>query len=647
MAAPAEPHKWVRICNVASGSSYYWDQTSGETSWSAPATLDDADLDALEKISVGQDTAMDKATDASSAATDRVAEATTAPQLAWERVSLGHDKEYWWNPRSDETRWSLPDPITRGRDADDGSGDEQHRHRHFLHIGHHHHSTRNKSNKDAGSTRHGRTKSAEAGSLPPSNATTTTSTAAESSSGLTASPPAADAGASGSRTQRSPGSGSGGRVRRFFGGSFGGGSAPGPTAAGTGGTGASASAGDANSGKNSAGAAGKSNAAHAGKSSEPSSSLDEKTSRKHRKSKSKGSDAAQELTIGEPFDFEHKLHVRFDAKTARYSGLPDDWDLSSKGLFGVELALCPRVEVSGYEERIPAVLVLLRESFQNLEGFTTEGIFRIAPDGEECSFTKAQLNKGKGADALANCTDPHIPANLIKQFFRELRPNILSKFSRDTVVAIADSAPDYELIEASVMDLDEPGKSVLLWLLDLMCAVSKNKDQTKMTIKNLAIVMSPNLYDIQHMPPMEALVVSQKLALALEHMLAWRRDTAEDPTSTPMPDAHMIAPEPEAIQNVHDVEVNWDEVQDQSGQSGEEGNEQNHEKEGENDISVNWNAVKADNNDILGAFAAGTATGASGPKAVAREDEKPVPAPTSRTSASYSSNSNNNNVASK
>ena len=57
-----------------------------------------------------------------------------------------------------------------------------------------------------------------------------------------------------------------------------------------------------------------------------------------------------------------------------------------------------------------------------------------------------------------------------------------------------------------------PTLSVILWLFDMMCEVVQNETVNKMSAKNMAIVMSPNLFSINSENPMVALTMSQKVA---------------------------------------------------------------------------------------------------------------------------------------
>ncbi len=131
---------------------------------------------------------------------------------------------------------------------------------------------------------------------------------------------------------------------------------------------------------------------------------------------------------------------------------------------------------------------------------------------------KAQINRGEYEGGVESV---HVLANLIKVFFRELPPNLLNVVDEETLVQAADMDP--MTVGAVVMAFPEPNRSVLLWLLDLMVKVSLRESENKMNIRNMAIVMSPNLFSLEETSdPMRALMVSQKVAGTVIAMVKWR-----------------------------------------------------------------------------------------------------------------------------
>ena len=231
------------------------------------------------------------------------------------------------------------------------------------------------------------------------------------------------------------------------------------------------------------------------------------------------------LEISAPYQVEHKLQVRFNSKEVRYSGLPDDWQPTALQQFGLPLQACPRMQVEGYEARIPVLLVRLAQRMYALKGEEEEGVFRIAPDADLCKHVKERINNGEVQSAIDSCSDPHTMANLMKQFFRDLRPNILNVLSRTKMMEMSDLTIREQgpaALEREVSMLPEPNRSVFLWLLDTMAYVASRVSVNKMTPKNLAIVVSPNLYCADEgCSPMEALVMSQKCANLVTNFLDW------------------------------------------------------------------------------------------------------------------------------
>ena len=59
---------------------------------------------------------------------------------------------------------------------------------------------------------------------------------------------------------------------------------------------------------------------------------------------------------------------------------------------------------------------------------------------------------------------------------------------------------------------EEPTKGLFLWLLDTMSNVVMNEAVNKMSAKNMSIVMSPNLYQVNAENPMAALTMAQTIA---------------------------------------------------------------------------------------------------------------------------------------
>lgn len=89
-----------------------------------------------------------------------------------------------------------------------------------------------------------------------------------------------------------------------------------------------------------------------------------------------------------------------------------------------------RVETASlpeYRGRIPRILIFLKDEMIKYNGLNTVGIFRLAPDAEECAFTKKEINSGRWlTHRRQEHPDPNVFANLLKVWFRELPESLLN-----------------------------------------------------------------------------------------------------------------------------------------------------------------------------------------------------------------------------
>ena len=259
------------------------------------------------------------------------------------------------------------------------------------------------------------------------------------------------------------------------------------------------------------------------------SSKSTKTSNTSTKKKTSTNNVAPPIAtdISSPSAVQHKMHVKFNPALCRYDGLSD---IAAKGganqQYGVPLTSVPKCQVDGYDGRIPAILILLWNQVLKCEGHKCMGIFRLAADADEMKWIKKQLNTGQydGDDIEENIT-----ATLIKIFFRELPTNLLNHLEKPLIDKIAGYDGSNEKIAVNIFQLLEKGMkepyfSLLMWLLDIMGQVVLHKDINKMSEKNMAIVVAPNLYSIKldMNNPMAAMTWTQRIAKFIEVVLQAR-----------------------------------------------------------------------------------------------------------------------------
>ncbi len=154
-------------------------------------------------------------------------------------------------------------------------------------------------------------------------------------------------------------------------------------------------------------------------------------------------------------------------------------------------------------------------------GLQQEGIFRLAPDGDESSYVKQQLNANK----FVKCSDVNCISNLLKVWFRELPTHLLNEIKPESITAVDNEDQAGRVITA---ELTDPCQSIFYWLLDMCIEVAKYSHVNKMTPQNLAIVIGPNLFTPTMTDPMASLMFSQKVANFLHKSILWRKKTTID-----------------------------------------------------------------------------------------------------------------------
>ncbi len=79
-----------------------------------------------------------------------------------------------------------------------------------------------------------------------------------------------------------------------------------------------------------------------------------------KKKKKKKSVAEEKPTlVGAPTNFNHKLHIDYDEKMARYVGVPEEWKDVFNKVFGLPLESVPKTKMEQYEAGIPSILLLM------------------------------------------------------------------------------------------------------------------------------------------------------------------------------------------------------------------------------------------------------------------------------------------------
>ena len=160
----------------------------------------------------------------------------------------------------------------------------------------------------------------------------------------------------------------------------------------------------------------------------------------------------------------------------------------------------------------------------------TEGLFRLQGSHALVDQYRDKFELGQDVD-LRECLDPHVPATIMKQFFRELPEPLLLASNYDSIVSIcsqkipAESKKDQ--IFALLRDtLPSVNMGVLLFLLGFLNRVYRMSEINKMGLSNIATVFGPNLLRPAVDNPMLLMSNAQPLNEAIQLMIQYEHDLA-------------------------------------------------------------------------------------------------------------------------
>ncbi|RUP50454.1 hypothetical protein BC936DRAFT_139029 [Jimgerdemannia flammicorona] len=172
-------------------------------------------------------------------------------------------------------------------------------------------------------------------------------------------------------------------------------------------------------------------------------------------------------------------------------------DLSQTGhrTFGRSIVELMRDEDErGQKDGVPWVVRTLVEHLR-LYGLDKEGLFRKSPSSEQLRLVKDAFNRGRAIDLTHH--DVHIPAVLVKVFFREL-PESLLPLEVVAGVGEFDKLPADERaahIRHTLVTLSPTPYHIPLmrYLFSFLHLVAAHSSENLMTPHNIAVVFTPNL----------------------------------------------------------------------------------------------------------------------------------------------------------
>lgn len=170
----------------------------------------------------------------------------------------------------------------------------------------------------------------------------------------------------------------------------------------------------------------------------------------------------------------------------------------SPSMFGSSLDDVMLLQKDKFPDRkLPWIQTTLSEEVLRYNGAQTEGIFRVPGDIDEVNALKLKCDQWS---LPPDCVDPHIPASLLKLWYRELyEPLIPAEFYELCIQHYQNPEAAIEVVSK----LPDINRLVLAYLIRFLqvFAAEENSKVTKMDVNNLAMVMAPNCLRCESIDP--------------------------------------------------------------------------------------------------------------------------------------------------
>ncbi|XP_055728849.1 rho GTPase-activating protein 18-like isoform X3 [Salvelinus fontinalis] len=172
--------------------------------------------------------------------------------------------------------------------------------------------------------------------------------------------------------------------------------------------------------------------------------------------------------------------------------------VKESGLFGVPLAtLLEQDQRRQSGTKVPIILQRLIFHIEE-EGLDTEWLLRIPGSATRVKAVHVEL-EGKFYEGLFSWESlkQHDAASLLKLFIRELPHPLLTVEYLSAFMAVLKLPTKKQQLQALnlvVLLLPESSRDVLKSLMEFLQRVIDHKEQNKMTLNNVAVVMAPNIF---------------------------------------------------------------------------------------------------------------------------------------------------------
>lgn len=159
---------------------------------------------------------------------------------------------------------------------------------------------------------------------------------------------------------------------------------------------------------------------------------------------------------------------------------------------------------SGSSLTVPLIFKELMSHLRRLDGYNTEGIFRIPFDQNKLNEHKKDMENGKYE--MKGETSPHAAACLLKMWLRLLAEPLISDNLYDDAIKMGQTKePNSDDVMKLFHQLDVHHQNLIKEMSEMCVEIENNEKVTKMTLDNLAIVFAPAFLSREGLEPMESM----------------------------------------------------------------------------------------------------------------------------------------------
>ncbi|KAI9285037.1 Rho GTPase activation protein, partial [Umbelopsis sp. AD052] len=158
-------------------------------------------------------------------------------------------------------------------------------------------------------------------------------------------------------------------------------------------------------------------------------------------------------------------------------------------VFGETLEFIMEQQASTTDLDIPKIVPFLANMVLELNGLTSEGIFRVPGDADDVTELRIRIENGRYESA--GITDPNVPASLLKYWLRDLaKPLILTEYYESCIKYSEDINQAIEVIQ----NLPDVNRRIVLYMANFLAKFTapESTQLTRMNVNNLAMVFAPN-----------------------------------------------------------------------------------------------------------------------------------------------------------